>query len=325
MNKYTFVAIATFFVAFTSCKKNAEAPTPIIEANQGFNPIVDTNHKANLVIADKYEKEYYSNIDLTKTGESLKNDLHDLLVKTHKQLQYTPDIWEACKVTDADPANKNNLILMYSWPATEAKLPKHRPAMSKYDQNNRNVNADRDKKWEREHIFAKSLAKPKLVTREDDYAFTQEGLIAGVDAHNLRAINGEWNEERGNKRFTQGSGNAGVVTVGREPAWYPGDEWKGDVARMVMYMYVRYGKQCAPNLVGTGAFENNTQGGSDKMLKLFLQWNAEDPVSDIERKRNEYHGNPTKRHAQGNRNPFIDNPYLATAIWGGPQAENKWQ
>ncbi len=27
---------------------------------------------------------------------------------------------------------------------------------------------------------------------------------------------------------------------------------------------------------------------------------------------------------QGNRNPFIDNPYLATIIWGGPDAENLW-
>src|SRR5690625_8007215 len=27
---------------------------------------------------------------------------------------------------------------------------------------------------------------------------------------------------------------------------------------------------------------------------------------------------------QGNRNPFIDNPYLATKIWGGPEAENTW-
>ena len=29
-------------------------------------------------------------------------------------------------------------------------------------------------------------------------------------------------------------------------------------------------------------------------------------------------------YRQGNRNPFIDNPYLATVIWGGPVAENRW-
>jgi hypothetical protein len=26
----------------------------------------------------------------------------------------------------------------------------------------------------------------------------------------------------------------------------------------------------------------------------------------------------------GNRNPFIDNPAFATAIWGGPQAQNRF-
>lgn len=60
------------------------------------------------------------------------------------------------------------------------------------------------------------------------------------------------------------------------------------------------------------------------MIKLFLQWNAEDPVSILEIQRNEYLGDLANTYAQGNRNPFIDNPYLATLIWGGPQAENKW-
>jgi hypothetical protein len=50
-------------------------------------------------------------------------------------------------------------------------------------------------------------------------------------------------------------------------------------------------------------------------------------VSDLEKKRNEYHGNKSNMYAQGNRNPFIDNPYLANAIWGAEQeyrAENLW-
>ena len=34
--------------------------------------------------------------------------------------------------------------------------------------------------------------------------------------------------------------------------WYPGDEWKGDVARIVMYMYLRYPNQCEPISVGEG-------------------------------------------------------------------------
>ena len=61
------------------------------------------------------------------------------------------------------------------------------------------------------------------------------------------------------------------------------------------------------------------------MIQILLEWNAEDPVSQIEVQRNNYLGDRTNQYAQGNRNPFIDNPHLATQIWGGPDAENKWK
>ena len=89
---------------------------------------------------------------------------------------------------------------------------------------------------------------------------------------------------------------------------------------MMMYMYLRYGSQCLPINVGTGA----TVANDSNMLQLFLQWNADDPVSQYEDNRNTYHGNTSNSYAQGNRNPFIDNPYLATLIWGGPVAQNRW-
>jgi hypothetical protein len=55
------------------------------------------------------------------------------------------------------------------------------------------------------------------------------------------------------------------------------------------------------------------------MLTLFINWNAQDPVTVYEQQRN-----TRLQISQGNRNPFIDNPYLATAIWGGIDAENTW-
>jgi hypothetical protein len=85
-------------------------------------------------------------------------------------------------------------------------------------------------------------------------------------------------------------------------------------------MYLRYPSQCLPINVGNGA----TVATDANMIQLFLQWNAEDPVSTYEDNRNTYHGNASNTYAQGNRNPFIDNPYLATIIWGGPVAENRW-
>ena len=55
------------------------------------------------------------------------------------------------------------------------------------------------------------------------------------------------------------------------------------------------------------------------MVDLFLSWNVEDPVSDFEKQRN-----PITEGIQGNRNPFIDNPYLATLIWDGLAAKDTW-
>ena len=85
---------------------------------------------------------------------------------------------------------------------------------------------------------------------------------------------------------------------------------------MMMYMYVRYGEQCLPSVVGVGDKSNTP----DEMIDLFLKWNKEDPVSAFEEQRNN-----VIYAAQGNRNPLIDNPYLATLIWGGDAAENKWE
>ena len=49
------------------------------------------------------------------------------------------------------------------------------------------------------------------------------------------------------------------------------------------------------------------------------KWHQEDPVDAEEISRND-----RVEKAQGNRNPFIDNPRLATRIWGGPEAEDLW-
>jgi hypothetical protein len=79
-------------------------------------------------------------------------------------------------------------------------------------------------------------------------------------------------------------------------------------------MYTRYGNRCLPSLNGSGATQ-----GSTNMLQVYLEWNAEDPVSPLEDQRNPYLENE-----YGSRNPFIDNPFLATIIWGGTPAEDRW-
>ncbi len=100
----------------------------------------------------------------------------------------------------------------------------------------------------------------------------------------------------------------------------PINEFKGDVARSLLYFAVRYeGK------LGTFNFNNNTNPASDTnpldgteersfdpaYLTMLLQWHNQDPVSQKEIDRNN-----AVYNLQKNRNPFIDNPSWVNSIWG---------
>jgi endonuclease I/chitodextrinase len=242
------------------------------------------------------QESYYNGVDINAEGLDLKENLATKTINSHTTfLVYTPGVWEALKVTDLNPENSSEVLLLYGFSASGTT-----GRTRDVDQNGGNQGD-----WNREHTYPRSLGNPNLGSTGP-----------GSDAHHLRPSDVTYNSNRGNLKFADGSGNSGSVSGG----WYPGDEWKGDVARMMMYMYIRYGNQCLPNVVGAGSGSNTP----DAMIDLFLEWNVEDPVSDFERQRNTFHENTTNTYAQGNRNPFIDNAYLATRIWGGNAAIDTW-
>lgn len=249
--------------------------------------------------------QYYLSVDFNQTGDNLKEQLTTLITNTHTTvLPYTSssttDVWDALKQTDLDPNNSNNVLLIYGWDDTDTVV---------------NNDYSRDKTlschtssctglWVREHVYPRSLGTPNL-----GYEF------AGSDVHHLRSIDSNRNNSRSNRKFEEGTDlEMSYVTVAGN--WYPGNEWKGDVARMMMYMYVRYPSQCLPTNVGVGSTSYSNFGD---MPNVFLEWNAQDPVSEFELNRNNI-----LQNLQGNRNPFIDNPYLATLIWNGPEATDSW-
>ncbi len=236
---------------------------------------------------------YYNDVNLNLNGNSLKNELATKITSTHQNfLSYTPGVWDALRQTDLDLNNSNNVTLIYGYSNTDGNYVTDKTR-------SKNANGgSAGTQWNREHVYPKSLGTPNLGTSG-----------AGADAHSLRAADITFNSQRGSKKFADGSGNAGDSSGG----WYPGNEWKGDVARMMMYMYLRYGNQCLPKNVGIGS----SVASDANMLQLFLEWNVEDPVSNFEKQRN-----PALESIQGNRNPFIDNPAFATKIWGGPQAQD---
>lgn len=104
----------------------------------------------------------------------------------------------------------------------------------------------------------------------------------------------------------------------------PADEYKGDIARSYFGTMVKWAGEWTFNRNENGQVifdatidadthygpENNF-GFTDYGLALMLKWHRQDPVSQKEVDRNN-----GIQLTQGNRNPFIDYPYLAEYIWG---------
>ncbi len=218
-------------------------------------------------------QDYYKDVVFADDSNLMFNELENLTKTKHTTILSYGQRHNYLYNADADLNNSDNVILMYS-------------GESRYWQEyTSGTNPYSPQTFNTEHIFPQSLlASSDAVT----------------DLHHLRSCDDVVNSQRSNYPFVDGSGTYKLI----DQTWFPGDEWKGDVARMVLYLNIRYGETISK--VGT--------------LELFLQWNIEDPVSAFEEQRNN-----VIYAAQGNRNPFIDNPYLVTLVWGGDAAENKWQ
>ena len=123
-------------------------------------------------------------------------------------------------------------------------------------------------------------------------------ILAGhADAHHLRAEDAAENSLRSNSDYGLTGYNGPSGTKG---------SWKGDVARSVFYMAVRYNGLSVVN----GDIPDATVGQLGDLASL-LTWNTLDPSDDFEMNRNNY-----IYTWQVNRNPFIDFPDLANYIWG---------
>lgn len=261
-----FTGDATF--TYTICDDDPEPTCSTATVNVSVVEAISFNIPSDL-------QDYYSNVAIPTVGgtvayqvlSTFTNEMHT----THLIYQDRHDyLYDA----DADPNDPSRVILMYSGesrPDDEYQL--HDPPLA-------------GETFNTEHIYPQS----KLDHDE-----------AANDLHHMRVADIDVNSERLNYPYTDGSGTYHLVDGNK---WYPGDDWRGDVARMVMYVNLSYG-------------DSFDEVGS---LDLFLKWNREDPVSELEMQRNN-----VIEGAQGNRNPFIDNPYLATLIWGGEPAENRWK
>ncbi|OEJ28464.1 ribonuclease [Streptomyces agglomeratus] len=217
-----------------------------------------------------------------KTGAALKSSLHTI-ISTQSTVSYD-QVWTALKNTDQDPANTANVIELY----TGKSIAKTRNGGNTGD-------------WNREHVWAKS---------HGDFG-TSTG--PGTDLHHLRPEDVTVNSIRGNKDFDNGgtavSGAAGNYTDA--DSFEPRSAVKGDVARMILYMAVRYdGGDGFADLEPNDRVSNGSLPAIGR-LSVLKQWSLQDPPDTFEKRRNEIIYSTYQR----NRNPFIDHPEWVESIW----------
>jgi len=236
--------------------------------------------------------DYYSNTD-GLTGNALAEKLQEITASNHRPLTYK-EIWSLIEETDEDINNANNIYTLYSGES----IPKRCRVGGLQAQ-------DCPGLWNREHVWAKSHGFP----RENQWAYT--------DGHHLRAANEYCNDRRGTLDFAEGGDVVARCGQSRRSntaprTWEPANEAKGNIARMMFYMAVRYNGNVIDQTPDLKLVDYTTQNSRPEFGKLctLLKWHKTYPVSPAERRRNDI-----VYRVQGNRNPFIDVPAFAEKIW----------
>ncbi|MFP8876904.1 MAG: endonuclease, partial [Myxococcota bacterium] len=260
---------------------------------------------------------YYASADASNAN-ALRTSLHEI-IDDHQRLPYTSsaaDTWDVLEEADQDPSDAGAIVDVY---LNQSFLK----------------NGGGGGGYNREHAWPKSYGFP--ADGSANYPYT--------DCHHLFLSDESYNSSRSNKPYDQCDASCTErPTVAGTGGGYPGasnwtttgkwETWvgrRGDVARALLYMDVRYegglhgGSGAAePDLVLTEDLAQVVTSGSNVSLaymgrlSVLLQWHLDDPVDDVERARND----AIYAHQQ-NRNPFIDYPEWVACVFeancsGGP-------
>ena len=248
-----------------------------------------------LLAAAQAPSNYYNSAN-GLTGNQLKMALHNI-IKGHTTISYS-QIWNAFWSTD----NKGDGIVWDMYSDVPGGTPAYVYHLGEDQCGNYHGEGDC---YNREHSWPQSWFNSQTTPR--------------TDLHHIFATDGQVNHDRASYPFGEVRTPSSTFTNGSKlgPSKTPGytgtvfepiDEYKGDFARAIMYMSVRY------------YTEDGSWGSSDMTTKseikpwaiqLLMRWNEQDPVSQKEIGRN----NVIYTDYQHNRNPFVDHPEYARMIW----------
>ncbi|MCU0781835.1 MAG: endonuclease, partial [Akkermansiaceae bacterium] len=237
------------------------------------------------------------------TGAALKAALQAIAADGHQPLAYA-DTLAPLRVLDAAPGDPEKVVTVYSG------TPLGRNEVFRPD-----AGLDPDRTWSREHLWPVSYGlDPENVNPGGT------GGDAGpdfTDLFNLRPAIHSVNTARGNLIFDQPAGAAWAPLLAPDcrydaTTWAPAPGEKGDIARAMFYLAVRYDGSDPLTLDLELGSDPSPVAGRFGRLSTLLAWHRDDPVSADERRRNQM----VFALYQGNRNPFVDHPALVEKIWG---------
>jgi endonuclease I len=235
---------------------------------------------------------YYQPLPATKS-QWTKKAVGGLLANTHRNVLELQSLAQALVELDIHP--EGGVSLIYSDKAyTDANVE----------------NFDQPDTWTREHLWPDSRGAV--------------GGFAFTDIHNSRPEATRVTMIRKDMMYGECAtvefadvcekpafGGADLDTSQDGKVWMPPEQVRGDIARAIMYMEVRY-HDTDLNLTLSDCPPFTGKMG---ILSQLLEWHAADPVSPEEYNRNQY----ACQYWQGNRNPFVDYPELVEQFYGQPQ------
>ncbi|RNF82267.1 endonuclease [Montanilutibacter psychrotolerans] len=267
---------------------------------------------------------YYSHVN-TSSPSQLRCSLHQA-IRGHTAYPYsggTTNTWTILEIADEDPNNAGRILDAY----------RNRSYLKVTDR----AGSGSGLKYNREHSWPNSLGFPST---SGDLGLPYAPY---TDTHMLYLTDAAYNADRGNKPYANCpvSAQCGERSTeanngsGGGSGTYPGhsnwvnsnsfEVWgtrRGDMARAVMYMAIRYEggrdvntNQSEPDLELTDDRSRIVGTSSSPaymgLMSTLLAWHQADPPTAAERERNE-----VIFSFQGNRNPFIDHPeWASTALF----------
>lgn len=246
--------------------------------------------------------DYYATADDTD-ATTLRNSLHEI-IDDHVSFPYSNggnnDTWEVLSFADEDPIDPSKVWMIYK-------------------NNSYSYLGSGQQAYNREHTWPQSYGFSSGALGSDNAART--------DAHHLMMSDVTYNGNRGNlyfdncssgctedvTTFNHGQGGPGISNKYDSNSYEVWDFRKGDIARAMFYMDVRY----AGDVSGEVDLQLTDNAGLIQtgdpymgLLSTLIQWHNQDPVDSYELERNE-----RVYSYQGNRNPFIDHPEWVECIF----------